>query len=100
MKQKTFEEIYNILKRSRKAKTYEEVLEIVKKNQKALSDTCTYFTVIISREDGSETLLYNVIDAISLARSIEPYYLLDSPAEFQDISVKPMFHEILITITM
>lgn len=100
MKQKTFEEVYNILKRSQKAKTYEEILENVKKNQKALSDTRTYFSVIISREDGSETLLYDVIDAITFARTIDPYYLLLCPAVFQDISSGEMIHEILITIMM
>lgn len=40
---KTFDEVYNILKRSQKVKTYEEILENIKKNQKALSDTRTYF---------------------------------------------------------
>lgn len=99
-KQKTFEEIYNILKRSQKSKTYEEILENVKKNQKALSDTRTYFTVVIAREDGSETLLYDLIDARTFARTIEPYYILDIPAVFQNISSGNMFHEILITIMM
>lgn len=83
MKQKTFEEVYNILKRSQKAKTYEEILENVKKNQKALSDTRTFFSVIISSENGSEKLLYDVIDAITFARTIDPYYLLDRPAVFK-----------------
>lgn len=100
MKQKTFEEVYNILKRSQKAKTYEEILENVKKNQKALSDTRTYFSVIISREDGSETLLYDLIEASTFARTIDPYYLLDRPSVFQDISSGEMIHEIMITIMM
>lgn len=100
MKQKTFEEVYNILKRSQKAKTYEEILENVKKNQKALSDTRTYFSVIISREDGSEKLLYDLIEASTFARTKDPYYLLDRPSVFQDISSGEMIHEIMITIMM
>lgn len=97
MKQKTFEEVYNIMLRSQIQKTYGEFLKIVKKNIKALCDNRVFFSVVIVNDD-SEMTLYELIDAWTFSKSIEPRYRLYRTAVFHDVERDDKIHEIVVKI--
>lgn len=98
MKKKSYEEIYNSMVRSQFHNTYDEILEIVKKNVTSLCDNRVFFTVIIVHHDDSETILYDLIDAWTFSKSIEPWYLMCHVAVFSDVTHGDRIHEIIVKI--
>ena len=94
---KSYEEIYNILLRSQHSNTFEEILELVKKNVKALCDNRVFFSVVIVNDD-SEMILYELIDAWTFSKSIEPWYLMCRSVVFHDVEHDNKIHEIVVKI--
>ena len=97
MKKISYEETYNIILRIQIHRTYDELLEIVKKNVQALCDNRVLFSVVIVNDD-SEMILYELIDAWTFSKSIEPWYLLCRTAVIHDVAHDDKIHEILVEI--
>lgn len=97
MKNKTYEVTYNSMLRSQIRHTYGEFLEIVKKNVKSLCDNWVFFSVIIVG-DGNEMLIYDMIDAWTFSKSIEPWYLLCRVAVVSSVTHGDKIHEIVVKL--
>nr|DAR73187.1 MAG TPA: hypothetical protein [Caudoviricetes sp.] len=97
MKKKSYQETYNSVLKSQFYNTYDEFIEIVKKNVKDLCDNRVFFSVVIVNDD-SEMILYELIDAWTFSKSIEPWYLLCRLAVIHDVVHDDKIHEIVVEI--
>ena len=97
MKKISYEEIYNIILRSQIYSTYDELLEIVKKNVQALCDNRVKLSVF-NVSDVNEMVLYDLIDAWTFSKSIEPWYLLCRTVVIHDEKHSDRIHEIVVEI--